>query len=98
MDLHCLQRLHKNVQTTVYLFETSDATIRICPLTFTLVIAGTLDPLIHGFVGLHRRMVQSYTQGLVTEMDYVCVTNIQKPCGDHETQSLSGYASPLSSD
>ena len=97
LDLHCLQRLHESVQTTVYLFETSDATKRICPMTFTLVMAGTLDPLIHGFVGLRRQMVHSYTQGIVTEMPYVCVTNIQMPCGDHETQSLSGYASPLSS-
>ena len=66
-------------------------------MTFTLVTADTLDPLIHGLVGLHRRMVQSYTQDIVTEMAYVSVTNIQMPCGDHETQSLSGYASPLSS-
>ena len=66
-------------------------------MTFTLVTADTLDPLIHGFVGLRRRMVQSYTQGIVTEMAYVSVTNIQMPCGDHETQSLSGYASPQSS-
>ena len=54
LDLHCLQRLHESVQTTVYLFETSDATKQICPMTFTLVMAGTLDPLIHGFVGLRR--------------------------------------------
>ena len=58
-----MQRLHESVQTTVYLFETSDATKRICPMTFTLVMAGTLDPLIHGFVGLRRQMVHSYTQG-----------------------------------
>ena len=62
-----MQRLHESVQTTVYLFETSDATKRICPMTFTLVMAGTLDPLIHGFVGLRRQMVHSYTQGIVTE-------------------------------
>ena len=92
-----MQRLQESVQTTVYFFETSDATKRICPMTFTLVTAGTHDPLIHGFVGLGLRMVQSYTQGIVTEMAYVTVTNIQMPCGDHETQSLSGYASPLSS-
>ena len=92
-----MQRLHESVQTTVYLFETSDATKRICPMTFILVMAGTLDPLIHGFVGLRRQMVHSYTQGIVTEMAYVCVTNIQMPCGDHEAQSLSGYASALSS-
>ena len=97
LDLHCSQRLHGSVQTTVYLFETSDATKQICPMTFTLVMAGTLDPLIHVFVGLCRRMVQSYTRGIVTEMAYVSVTNIQMPCGDHETQSRSGYASPLSS-
>ena len=44
-----------------------------------------------------RRAPSTYTQGIVTEMAYPCVTNIQMPCGDHETQSLSGYASPLSS-
>ena len=80
-----------------FLFKTSDATKRICPMTFTLVMADTLGLLIHGFMGFRRRMVHSYTQGIVTEMAYVCVTNIQKPCEDHETQSLSGYASPLSS-
>ena len=66
-------------------------------MTFTLATVCTLDPLIHVFVGLLRRMVKSYTQGIVTEMAYASVTNIQMPCGDHETQSLSGYASPLSS-
>ena len=91
-----MQRLHESVQTTVYLFETSDATKWICPMTFTLVMAGTLDPLIHGFVGLRRQMVHSYISGIVTEMAYVCVTNIQMPCGDNETQSLCGYASSLS--
>ena len=50
-----MQRLHESIQTTVHLFETSDATKRICPMTFTLVMAGTLDPLIHGFVGLRRQ-------------------------------------------
>ena len=80
-----MQRLHESVQTTVYLFETSDATKRICPMTFTLITVGILDPLIHGLVGLRRRMVQSYTQGIVTEMAYVSVTNMQIPCGDHET-------------
>ena len=49
-------------------------------MTFTLVMAGTLDPLIHRFVGLRRQMVHSYTQGIVTKMAYVCVTNIQMPC------------------
>ena len=92
-----MQRLHERVQTAVYLFETSDATKRICPMIFTLVMAGTLDPLIHGFVGLRRQMVHSCTQGIVAEMAYVCVINIQMPCGDKETQSLNGYASPLSS-
>ena len=72
MDLHCLQRLHKSVQTTVYLFETSDATKRICPMTFTLVMAGTLDPLIHGFVGLRRQMVHSYTQGTGIHKNVIC--------------------------
>ena len=66
-------------------------------MTFTVVTVGTLDPLIHVFVGFRRRMVQSYTQGIVTEMAYVSITNIQMRCGDHESQSLSGYASPLSS-
>ena len=92
-----MQRLHESVPTTVYRFETADATKRICPMTFKLVTVGTFDPLIHVFVGLRQRMVQSYTQGIVTEMAYISVTNIQMPCGDHETQSLSGYASPLSS-
>ena len=67
------------------------------PHGFYTCTVGTLDPLIHVFVGFRRRMVQSYTQGIVTEMAYVSVTNIQMPCGDHETQSLSDYASPLSS-
>ena len=92
-----MQRVHESVQTTVYLFETSDATRRICLMTFTLVMAGTLELLIHGFVGLRRQMVHSYTQGIVTDVAYVCVTNIQMPCGDHDTQSLSRYAYPLSS-
>ena len=92
-----MQRLHESVQTTVYLFETSDATRRICPMTFTLVMVGTLDPLIHVFVGLRRRLIQSYIQGIASEMAYVSGTDIQMPCGDHETQSLSGYAPPLSS-
>ena len=38
-----------------------------------------------------------YTQGIVTKMAYFSVTNIHMPCGDHETPSLSGCASPLSS-
>ena len=38
-----------------------------------------------------------YTQGIVTEMAYFSVTNIHMHCGDHETPSLSGCASPLSS-
>ena len=45
LDLHCLQKLHERVQTTVYLFETSDATMQICPMTLTLYMVGTLDPL-----------------------------------------------------
>ena len=63
-------------------------TKRICPMTLTLAMVGTLDPLIHVFVGLDRRMAQSHTQGIVTMMVYVSVTNIQMPCGDHGTQSL----------
>ena len=92
-----MQRLHESVQTTVYLFETSDATKRICPMTLTLATVGTLDPFIYVFMGLGRRMVQSYTRDIVTEMAYVSVTNIQMLCGDHETQSLSGHTSALSS-
>ena len=67
-------------------------------MTLTLATVDTLDQLILGFVGLSRRLVQSYIQGIATEMDYVSVTNIVMPCEDHETNSLSDYASPLSSD
>ena len=40
LDLHCLQKPNDSVQTTVYLFETSDATMQICPMTLTLAKVG----------------------------------------------------------
>ena len=49
--LHSLQGLRESVQTTVYLFKTSDATMQICPMTLTLAVVGTLDPVNTGVRG-----------------------------------------------
>ena len=58
----------------------------------------------HPWSGQHRcswgstdKWFKSNTQGIVTEMAYVSITNIQMPCADRETLSLSSCASPLSS-
>ena len=93
--LHCLRR---SVQTNVYLFTTSDATSRAdIPHDLALATVDTLDPLTIEIMRLGRQMVQPYTQGIVTEMAYISVTNIQMLCANHETQSVSGGTFPPSS-
>ena len=54
-------------------------------------MAGTLDPLIHRFVGLRRQMVHSYTQGIVTKMAYVCV-NIFYLYDSHRKAKTAAHA------
>ena len=70
---------------------------RILPMTLTLATVDTLDPLTIEIMRLGRQMVQPYTQGIVTEMAYISVTNIQMLCANHETQSVSGGTFPPSS-
>ena len=70
-------------------------TERIFPIPLTLATFDTLDPLTIELMRLGRQMVQPYTKGIVTEMAYISVTNIQMLCANHETQSVSGGTFPL---
>ena len=61
----------------------------IFPMTLTPATVDTLDQLTIEIMRLGRQMVQPYTQGIVTEMAYISVSNIQMLCANHEAQSVS---------
>ena len=91
--LHCLRMSVRLLFTFSQL--KMQQTERIFPITLTLATVDTLDPLTIELMQLGRQMVQPYTQGIVTEMAYISVTNIQMLCANHETQSVSGGTFPL---